>query len=785
MSSLLCQFFHRLQRHPLAVLIVALLVTLFSLFILQQTSLSPSFSALFDKQSEEKEEASNLLFRSTAHLTLVVQGEDPAQNRAYIADFIEKIGANRNLAFAIHRFDSLFIAQNYLLYLPLADLEEMRNEISHFIDQQRKVNNPFIVEIESSDSPNNLHPLIRYGEEFLPEIRSELGSKDGKIQLIFFLPLEPIQTPLQAHRFLSAIDSIVTPLKPDEIDLFFTGDVVQLAQAYTALKTEVPWMALFSAGSIILLLLFSFFRQPLIPLIALLPVLAAISWILAFAHLTIGVIAPLTILLTALLFALGTGLIVYLLGRYEEERLKGLGPKLSLETVLLETGPAVVLGSLITSIGFFVLLPSPLKGYRDFGLVGGVGMLFLMCSVMILFPALLRLLQRHKTFQVAGKSKNNLLPFQRTRLHKKTLFWMAIPLIAILAVSFLFGLPLTYEKELREIGLISGDDEATRLMKQIDLYGEPPVMIRCPDSASATAIASRLSSWGRERKLLYSHNFHTGLILPADQKEKLLFFEELREMLDSNRLATLSPEELFWAERLLQRLPQTALSKENLPPDLLHLMSHLLDHHMVIAFPRFSMNEGMNAVRVSQFIDPLADRYGASASGTPIYLGRFVDQSLAKMPWTQVVSLLAMLLLLTFEIGRTRLFVEVLLPISCGIIPALTWIFQSHAGLNPLNVLLLPFIFGLTLFNVIQVQYRYHEEGFGSLPFVLKSTGVQVAIATAMIIIVFFPFQLSSLKMMRTVGFAVTSGAVGSLIATLIATPLFLGIKEHLPSKRR
>ena len=89
MSSLLCQFFHRLQRHPLAVLIVALLVTLFSLFILQQTSLSPSFSALFDKQSEEKEEASNLLFRSTAHLTLVVQGEDPAQNRAYIADFIE------------------------------------------------------------------------------------------------------------------------------------------------------------------------------------------------------------------------------------------------------------------------------------------------------------------------------------------------------------------------------------------------------------------------------------------------------------------------------------------------------------------------------------------------------------------------------------------------------------------------------------------------------------------------------------------------------------------------
>ena len=129
--------------------------------------------------------------------------------------------------------------------------------------------------------------------------------------------------------------------------------------------------------------LFAFYREPKRALLPLLPTALAAGWapllLLLLGRLpggvgsTLGSLNPLTVVLGALVIALGTEFGVVLLGRFYEERERGLDPDAAAAAALAGVGRAIRVSALTLGAGFAVLaisgfFPNSLPLVSDFGL---------------------------------------------------------------------------------------------------------------------------------------------------------------------------------------------------------------------------------------------------------------------------------------------------------------------------------------------------------------------------------------------------------------------------------
>jgi predicted RND superfamily exporter protein len=166
---------------------------------------------------------------------------------------------------------------------------------------------------------------------------------------------------------------------------------------------------------IVAVALFLIYREPRRALLPLLPTAMAAGWaplvLLVLGRLpgdlgsTLGSLNPLTVVLGALVIALGTEFGVVLLGRFYEERREGLDPEAAAAAALAGVGRAIRVSALTLGAGFAVLglsglFPNSLPLVADFGLavvidlalaVGAVFLVMLPVAVVIERRAPLRL----------------------------------------------------------------------------------------------------------------------------------------------------------------------------------------------------------------------------------------------------------------------------------------------------------------------------------------------------------------------------------------------------------
>jgi predicted RND superfamily exporter protein len=80
---------------------------------------------------------------------------------------------------------------------------------------------------------------------------------------------------------------------------------------------------------------------------------------------------------------------VLLMGRYEEEKQRGLNPQEAMVTALAKIGRAIVTTALTTLGGFGVLIVSNFVMIRDFGIATVVGVFLCMVITLTVMPGLI------------------------------------------------------------------------------------------------------------------------------------------------------------------------------------------------------------------------------------------------------------------------------------------------------------------------------------------------------------------------------------------------------------
>ena len=197
-----------------------------------------------------------------------------------------------------------------------------------------------------------------------------------------------VHSTLQQKQILSKIQSFLGTLDQGEMDIQVTGRIVQDVNTINAIvKGQVVSLGL-ATGVIAVIMLFVF-RSIKLGLLSLLPNLFPI--VINFG--IMGVFGVALNEATALIAAVSLGIAVddtiHFLIQYQRNKKNGVGMLENIEDVIKRKGTAILLSSLILSIGFGVMAFSRFVPTMHFGILSAVIMLSAVVADLLLLPAML------------------------------------------------------------------------------------------------------------------------------------------------------------------------------------------------------------------------------------------------------------------------------------------------------------------------------------------------------------------------------------------------------------
>ena len=111
----------------------------------------------------------------------------------------------------------------------------------------------------------------------------------------------------------------------------------------------------------------------------------------------------LTVMVTALTLGIGIDYSIHMWRRFEVELSRRKTHWDALRASISTTGVALIMSALTTSLGFLVLLFSPMPVIQDFGLITAITVFFSLLLALILLPVVMELSARSKEEQVIEK----------------------------------------------------------------------------------------------------------------------------------------------------------------------------------------------------------------------------------------------------------------------------------------------------------------------------------------------------------------------------------------------
>jgi len=143
----------------------------------------------------------------------------------------------------------------------------------------------------------------------------------------------------------------------------------------------------------LLLLLVGFWRigKPLLMLVVL---AMSLSWSLGVATLIVGHLSLFSVMFISIVIGIGIDYGIYYLFRYEEELFLGRNLREAIEITASRGGPGTLLAAISAAATFYVLMLTDFRGLQELGFISGTALLLAWLGMMLVFPALLVLVDR-------------------------------------------------------------------------------------------------------------------------------------------------------------------------------------------------------------------------------------------------------------------------------------------------------------------------------------------------------------------------------------------------------
>ena len=727
-----------------------------------------------------------------------------ARVRAYPPDMVRTV----RLGTASER---RFIEQHKPLYMDLADLETLRQRIEDRIHYELMKEQDMLLD-ESEPAPSlDMSDLEKRYQSRLdePGLSGDRFSSRSLGLTLMLVEMGSYSTGTKkAGALLARVRRDLAELGgpghyAPGMRVGFTGDVPISVEEMSALVVDLTFSSILVIVLVVIVLVLYYRWVAAVPIL-LAPLAIGAVGAFALASLPPWRITALnsnTAFLGTIIVGNGINFGIVLLARYVEARRRGISVEESLAISLSGTRVGTLSASLAAAAAYVSLVAMDFRGFRQFGVIGGLGMVLCWIATFLLAPSLIAWLDKGRLRPLSERA-TRLRPMGllANRIARSPLPFAVVALVLTLLALFQlrhFGrdqLELDLGKLRRRDTWVSGEGYWGARMDKLLGRQVTPIVILADSVAQTRVIATRLREAATRAPLVarISSIVTADDVLPIEQAEKLRIVERLRKKLTPRIRAQLSPEEQDKLDGFLGNGPMPAITAANLPEGLLTGLRERDGTlgRTILVFPKPTQTAWYGP-DMSSFVEQLRV-LAASASGVP---GRVAGA----LPVTAdilscmsrdgpLASLLAffgvvLVVVVLFRVSLATPFVIGSLVVGVGWMLAAT--IYLGVRINFINLIAFPITFGIGVDYAVNVMGRYLQDGRSDVTAAISATGGAVSLCSATTIIGYSSLLVAQNRGLFLFGLFAVLGELTCLATAVIVLPSVLLLYQGWRTRSR
>jgi predicted RND superfamily exporter protein len=787
--------------HPWRYLAVAAVATAVAGVIASGLRFDSSYEALLPEEAPEVKNADAVREATggTRQLVVAIGGEDPAARLEFGRRLIEELAGMDRIRCADLEFPVEFFEDRGLWMMDTATLDRLIPALEQAVHVAKVQANPLALHLDEEAEKEELEAAWKKVDDVIGKDDREvpfegvLESEDGKYTFLLVVPSIKFSDVKAGGELLADIRARVDALDPEAagVEVRFAGNLKVIEEQHHTMRRDLRNASVLALIFGVLLVA-GFTRRPLAPLIVGCSLVAGVTWTFAFARVAIGHVNIITGFLVAVLIGLGIDFGIHLYVRYRQERLRlgEAGPEPVIAAVRGTLPPALT--SALTTAGTFLSFAvADFRGFSEFGLIAGVGVLLTLASSFVILPPIVVLLDRLFHQQQAAATP---------RPPKSLRFAIRAPMAGVFAAAFLalagFGAANLTDIPFRNnFKLLRGESEATEFFEYVDEnlgagFNPAVVLTRSVDDArrAKQIVNEVIEARGGDVRSRIGEAVGIADFLPRDVEQHRSRVEQLRQILLDPKLDDAAAKEGERADQLrdARRMVQTEPWGLADLPRQIHQRFIALDgeEYAIFVWPRQRNDADYQAVAWERELNALAARFDRAGIAH-----RMADETLIVAWIYQLIRddgipLLAVagavvLFFLAIDFRNPRRTALVFFPLGVGMLAFVGAIRALGMELNMFNMVVLPSIIGIGIDNAVHIFHRYETEGPGSVPLVIRNTGAAALLASLTTGVGFGSALISHHVGLGTLGMLAVVGIGVTFVADVLFFPCALSLIER------
>jgi predicted RND superfamily exporter protein len=399
-------------RHPVLVLVVTVALLVPSLFAARSLKLRTAFGELLPENKPSVVELARVSERlpSASTLTVVAESKDTELLKRFVDEMTPKLRAlPSELVVSVDpgpRDAQRFFEENKHLYAPLKDIEELHDQVVGGYDRAvaKRAGMDLGLDDDEPEEPIDEKAIQKRLDDALDDLRKQAPGMDGyyigengKLAAILLrtsLPSMDVRAFDLQDRIRALIESGDYKKVDPKFRYSFAGNLITSAEQYHAISDDLVTIGV-SGIAMVLGVVFLFFLRVRALLALGFSILVGCAWSLAFARLSVGHLNTATGFLVSIIAGNGMNSMVIWMARYlEARRTQRQDVAEAVRTASLDTGEATLAVVGVAMVSFGALMTTDFRGFRDFGIIGGAGILLCWLSTYAVLPAVFVLSER-------------------------------------------------------------------------------------------------------------------------------------------------------------------------------------------------------------------------------------------------------------------------------------------------------------------------------------------------------------------------------------------------------
>lgn len=782
-------------RHYRGILVVSILLTAFcSVFVYRLgRNLETDLVALIPENYQSVKTLNEIKQRvgGVGSLVVLVQSPDFEANRRFAEDLAhelqdEKYGTYIN--FVDYKRDAAFYRKNALLFMETDDLDEILTRIDDYIIQEKLKLSPLYISLDEEEAVLDFADIESKYRTADNGDETYYTNPDRTILALEAMAAGTVSNIGFAKDMQRVIQQAVKKVNPrayhPQMLIEYGGPFKNKIDEYDTFVSDVRSTLIFGVVGIVALLTF-YFRQPLAAFFVAVPLAMGLIWAFAITYWVIGNLNTMTAFLFVILFGLGIDFGIHMFARYLEVRMDKTDVRQSIETMLSQTGQAILTAAITTSIAFFSLTLTDFRGFSEFGFIVGTGIVMSLVSMTTVLPAVLVLAdQRFMWIRMRHVWGHNWGGSRGHFPYPKLVIAGALVLTVYLGIHLR---DIDFEYDFTNLrSNLPASVKVKQKMATIPRYGSESQsygIVLADSKAELDEIVAAL-----EKKIAEDDptptidKVKTLWTELRGQGDKLDIIGEIRALADGEGAKLIKGTQKAQLDSLRDLLDVKRLSVEDLPENLLRKFETIDGSQAYFAqiLPSVQLRDGKNAIAFAEDSHEIHTASGKVfySSSSNIIFADMLRLMLRDSPRAISLTVVVVLLIVLADFRSLRSALLVIFPLACGTVWMCGSLYLQDLKLNFYNMVALPTIIGMGIDNGVHLYHRYREEGPGSMPVVIRSTGGAMFISMLTTMVGFFGLMMATHPGLNSIGRLALIGLLTCFVAAVLVLPAILEVLE-------